>query len=64
MIELKPCPFCGSDEIDFQWGTTDREGTPLNAYCFNCGVSGPWIYTTSDTEFKAVEAWNKRYDVK
>lgn len=59
--ELKPCPFCGNiDTLDFQWGCKDREGTPINVHCGVCGTSGPWIYSEPDTEYKAVELWNKR----
>lgn len=44
MIEKKPCPFCGSINLDYQTFTQDREGIPTNIVCEDCGSRGPWIY--------------------
>ena len=46
--KLKPCPFCGGDEIE--------AGTVGYAYCINCDAEGPHTQTKAD----AIEAWNKR----
>lgn len=46
MSELKPCPFCKSDDIDAGfWASTDKVGPG----CMNCGA-------TAET----VELWNTR----
>jgi len=50
-VELMPCPFCGSNDIDL-----DCEEPP---YCFVkcvCGTRGPH----SADETKCVGYWNKR----
>jgi hypothetical protein len=64
---MKPCPFCGEiKELGSQYGTPDREGTPVNIGCDRCGASGPWRYM-SRTELKLsletmaeLTGWNKR----
>ena len=63
MDELKPCPFCGSEDV---WYFEERLHIMGNAYlmgvkCRNCG--GAWISSdkrkcTND----AVRAWNRRVD--
>lgn len=47
-IEIKPCPFCGSTEIEIE----------DNAYmrCTSCGASSGW----KDSPVEAIEAWNSR----
>ena len=53
MAELKPCPFCKSEdvylvsetEIEYNW-----------VYCKNCEAAGPM----KETEEEAIEAWNRR----
>lgn len=42
--ELKPCPFCGGDNLELAHGTEDREGVPRNMVCCDCGAYGPWAY--------------------
>jgi Lar family restriction alleviation protein len=50
MEKLKPCPFCGYEDIEV--GATD-----FNYYadCLKCEARGP----LEDKEAKAIEAWNK-----
>ena len=47
-VELKPCPFCGSNEIEME----------DNAYmrCISCGASSGW----KDDPVSAINAWNSR----
>lgn len=58
--ELKPCPFCGSDDI----ALTDEL-----LVCQSCGATGPDLSCVpppmSDEEFAAAvkEAWNRRAPV-
>ena len=44
--ELKPCPFCGSDDVYRIIGSEVM-------HCRHCGASGPW---------KIGYVWNSRYD--
>lgn len=56
--KLKPCPFCGSDEIrreDFMSG-----GELITLRCLNCGAIGPIAYTPGAAFVK----WNRRAEVK
>lgn len=52
---LKPCPFCGSDNIfvDEFW---ERYDEPYFVTCNGCGANGP--YTRKKEE--AIELWNRR----
>lgn len=49
---LKPCPFCGSNEIFID----QPDANCFYVGCANCGVNG----TTANTKERAVEAWNRR----
>jgi Lar family restriction alleviation protein len=42
--EIKPCPFCGGNDLAVQHSTEDREGVPANLICQDCGCAGPWTY--------------------
>lgn len=48
--ELKPCPFCGSNIIDLDYGYGE-----YYAQCADCKVI---IYRTTSEE--VVDAWNER----
>jgi Lar family restriction alleviation protein len=41
---IKPCPFCGGNDLNIQHSTEDREGIPSNIICQDCGCAGPWAY--------------------
>ena len=54
MAELKPCPFCGSTELDIDINNANN----YFVYCLNCGASG-----RDERKFeKAKEVWNRRYE--
>lgn len=55
-----PCPFCGCDEVEVRTSTPDREGTPTNMVCCDCGACGPWVYCLPDCSGPANDAWNIR----
>jgi len=54
-MELKPCPFCGGEEVrTFKYSFA---GEPdVYAQCQNCAADGPM----GDTKEMAVEKWNRR----
>jgi transcription initiation factor TFIIIB Brf1 subunit/transcription initiation factor TFIIB len=62
MNEIKPCPFCGSTNIDFK----TKNGAPNCLVCEDCGCTGPeahakidnWEFSTIPSEL--IELWNKR----
>ena len=59
--DLKPCPFCGSDDIQL---STNDDGDPLWVSCEMCECQGPWRNPDNSaypqTEANYVEAWNRR----
>ena len=64
----KPCPFCGSYELEYQIGTTDKEGIPTNIVCTKCGCTGPQVYLSEkelackedELPERALQEWNSR----
>ena len=55
--ELKPCPFCGSDELSHGWSSPGYDGTMHTGHieCHNCGA-----LIVAGTEAEAIAAWNTR----
>ncbi len=62
MTELKPCPFCGSNQLRTPMNVSIRnskvEMKPTHVSCMECGADGPPITYVDDV----VKAWNKRID--
>ncbi|MEQ1969350.1 Lar family restriction alleviation protein [Xenorhabdus nematophila] len=62
--ELKPCPFCGSDDLcpDYEdRGSSHEYAAWIN--CGGCGVDGPvtaWKFSYKEAADSAWELWNKR----
>ena len=57
IIELKPCPFCGSDNIDAEVWDDDY----LHITCNNCNCyTDKRIYSLSE----ALRIWDKRSEAK
>ena len=57
MSELKPCPFCGSDDValdEFAYRIGDGEWES-KVICYECHAN-----TGFYTKQEAVEAWNRR----
>ena len=49
--ELKPCPFCGGDDLE----VTDMDGDHY-VLCHGCALEAPF----HDSRAEAVAAWNRR----
>ena len=68
--DIKPCPFCGGNDLTVQRSTEDREGVPANIICQDCGCAGPWDYlrpevlesaSNKDTiPVRLIKLWNER----
>lgn len=54
-MELKPCPFCGSENVIFVNGLI---GPGMWVSCNDCAAIGP----TCQTKEEAESAWNRRYE--
>lgn len=54
--ELKPCPFCGEDEMLTCANRDTEYGKEYSVFCSTCGTSGP----VTSSESNAVELWNRR----
>jgi hypothetical protein len=54
MSELKPCPYCGCDQI--QWHENKEWIIPFARYCRNCRSYGPHKETLEEADI----AWNTR----
>lgn len=60
--ELKPCPFCGSDDIGaFEQDTDDCPNLSAIVRCFNCEAQSAQM-VVKDKIKMAARAWNKRVE--
>ncbi len=55
-VELLPCPFCNSDDIDM-WPMDGFE-SPL---CLSCGATIAETVMTGEDTIKQINAWNTRH---
>lgn len=66
--ELKPCPFCGSDDLELMssYYTVDiKNKWDASISCKKCTAkfkSGDRVYTEKKAIESVVNAWNKRFD--
>lgn len=60
MDKLKPCPFCGGDDIKLY----SHENTLLHGFIHLCQINGDGMVKIEsrlfETEEAAVDAWNRR----
>ena len=61
MDELKPCPFCGNEEVTLivrkgKQGWRDRFLVLCSYDDYGCGAGRGWYHY----EEEAIEAWNRR----
>ena len=61
VLVMKPCPFCGSDDIDYSY-RQHPDGRELSFIsCGGCGAGGPVrTYLCLDDDDESEAAWNKR----
>lgn len=72
MTNLKDCPFCGSNNIDYSVKTAGRIGYHMSMYCKDCHCYGKRVLIkptekrlsdiAKNSKYKqlAIEAWNTR----
>ena len=56
MAELKPCPFCGGEEIVIRPVQSAHQRTYYYIQCRNCFARSGDLWRKS----KVIEAWNRR----
>lgn len=54
MQKLKPCPFCGSENLEI--AINSIMVNPYYVWCFDCNAIGP----DEKTKTKAIKKWNAR----
>jgi Lar family restriction alleviation protein len=65
-MTIKPCPFCGNNELEILSGTNSMMGIRVAISCAVCGAIGPWVYSTQGLENETLESvinstrWNVR----
>lgn len=64
-IDLKPCPFCGNEEIHIHTVHFNDEFRKCYVFCAECGAKQRPILTRDDAEKRVVAEilaarWNKR----
>lgn len=68
MIELKPCPFCGCDNLYIV--TVEQRGfETVGIFCNACKQTvileeNEWEGMNNKTKVKAIKAWNQRVGEK
>ena len=60
MVKIKPCPFCGSTDVEIQAGRSDisKDFELFNVECLSCNGKGG----ERNDITRAIECWNRRYD--
>ena len=56
MTELKPCPFCGGNNIEVMRVFTVKSRYEFEVFCLTCKAAGPSGYRPDE----AIDAWNRR----
>jgi len=56
-LQLKPCPFCGSDNVQVVIGGDEFNNAEFRVTCWGCYSAGPESFVSLS---EAVEKWNGR----
>ncbi|PHM33312.1 Lar family restriction alleviation protein [Xenorhabdus innexi] len=64
--ELKPCPFCGSDNVgtEHHYDFADKDYEAW-VNCYNCDASGShacWFDDVGEAYTEAIKVWNQRVE--
>ena len=57
--EVKPCPFCGCEEIDYFETDFGRADDPYS-YAIRCNNCNASVFAESGYFDDAIELWNRR----
>lgn len=57
--ELKPCPFCGTSEINIFSNGHDPQDWSISCETIDCAGTTDYLW---DSPIQAIEAWNKRHE--
>ena len=57
MEELKPCPFCGSEDVGVSYG---RKANDMPFPYIECTICAAMVAGEEDSELEARKAWNLR----
>lgn len=65
MNDVKPCPFCGCDNIRIGWDVKNIKHVTYYAYCSKCNAKGPTSVQHGFDFWEkykgtAIADWNKR----
>lgn len=62
--ELKPCPFCGNEDIRMQVDNILGDDCRIFAVCMGCGARTKGLITQGlpmdEDSDKVIERWNRR----
>ena len=62
---MKPCPFCGSDDVGYGYRTRPDGRELAMISCSNCGANGPTrTYASQWDDDEAEASWDKRHNVE
>ena len=62
---MKPCPFCGSDDVGYGYRTRPDGRELAMISCSNCGANGPTrTYASQWDDDEAEASWDKRHNVQ
>jgi len=53
---MKPCPYCGKDDLKYKWDTVKWA---IAVRCESCGAMGPVAVTSSGAE----ALWDSRWKI-
>ena len=62
---MKPCPFCGSDDVGYGYRTRPDGRELAMISCSNCGANGPTrTYASQWDDDEAEASWDKRHNAQ